>query len=183
MIATYETITTLDGIDFDSLYAGSVASIDVFYRFPEGVVTYEQRRQFIREHLQSAIDGTNPVIMREGDTFLMHKTVIDGQDLSLHAGYINAAGDTFRHVVLLSKPDASGSRSWSYAPEFYAAKKAYYDSLGITKFEANAIKETPLHNSILSRVSANVVSISETNSIAGDPARPEKEFVQYIMPL
>lgn len=178
----FQTISSLDEIDYDRVYNDSAAAVDAYYRFPEDVVTLEQRRDFTRDRLLSGIDGTWPLQV-EGETFFMYKIIIDGWDHSLHAGFIEADGCTFRHTWMFASQISSEIRAITYSTDFYDAKAAFFQENGITHFKANAIKGTPLHTSIENRVAATVLDVTETNPREGDPARPDKEFVQYIIPL
>jgi hypothetical protein len=138
MNIAFQQITTLDQVDFNDLFLSSFPDIDNNFIWGEQLQTVEQKQVFYQNQLQSAIDGDSP-LQREGETFLMYKMTIDGNDHVLAAGFIEpTTPGTFRGHWYLTKK-YNNSRTWIYAANTASVRAQFFASHGIGQYK------TPTH--------------------------------------
>ena len=150
---TFETVTNIDDTEFQSLFDDSVAYLDAgaypWSLFPN-VTTNTQKR----DHLRAAFNDllTNGIVWRVYD---------DDGVLLLNAGI--KTGNTLSWLLGLVKADANGSKAYLYGDDYRNARDAYWTNIGITSWTLETAGEnTPIHNHLKSRVTANKLGKSLT---------------------
>jgi hypothetical protein len=152
MNIAFQQITTLDQVDFDGLFLSSFPDIDNNFIWRRDFQTAEQKQAFYQNQLQSAIDGES-YLQQEGETFLMYKVTIDGNDHVLAAGFVEpTTPGTFRGHWYLTKK-YNNSRSWIHDSNTAPVRAQFFASQGIGQYK------TPTHAD-----SAFLASIKRNNA-------------------
>lgn len=99
-------------------------------------LTQDQKKYFWRKFLRpmGRIVETTP--FEEPEPYVFKSLAIqssDGYILHLYNGYID--GNTWVEERGLTRPDASGSRAYTFTNDFWTPKYTYLKSLGITKIK------------------------------------------------
>lgn len=164
MNVAFQQITTLDQVDFDDLFLSSFPDIDNNFIWRQDLQTTEQKQAFYQDQLQSAIDGES-YLQREGETFLMYKVTIDGNDHLLAAGFMEpTTPGTFRGHWYLTKK-YNDSRSWIHDVNTAYVRGQFFTSQGIGQYK------TPTHAdsaflAAIKRNNANTI-VDETSTEMG----------------
>ena len=150
---TFETVTSIDDTEFQSLFDDSVADLDAgaypWSLFPN-VTTNTQKRDHLRATFNDLL--TNGIVWRVYD---------DDGVLMLNAG--KKSGSSITWLVGLVGQDANGSKSYLYSSDYTTARNAYWTSISITGWTLETAGEnTPVHNHIKSRETANAIGTVST---------------------
>lgn len=138
MNIAFQQIQSLDQVDFDDLFLSSFPDIDNNFLWRPDFETVEQKQAFYQDQLQSAIDGES-YLQQEGETFLMYKVTIDGNDHLLAAGFLEpTTPGTFRGHWYLTKK-YNDSRSWIHNANTAYARGQFFSNQGIGQYK------TPTH--------------------------------------
>ena len=132
MVITHQKITSLAEVDFDYLFIESAPRIDGNFLWHNPRASVPEKRDFYYNQLSEAINGASH-LRRDGEIFFMFKSLIDGQDKELSAGFIGDNGQ-YRLHWNLSAPDATGSRNWIYTQEARESRRALLNASGITSY-------------------------------------------------
>lgn len=129
----FQTVTSLAEVDFDGLYSSSLPDINNNFLWAENLRTDEERKEFYRTQLLSAMAGES--YLSSGNEFFMYKIVIDGVDHLLAAGFIEPSPRCFKGHWFLTKA-YNNSRSWIFAPETTPIRSAFFASYNIDMYKA-----------------------------------------------
>lgn len=154
-----ELIESLDAIDFDYMFSESFSRLELNFIWPVNVTTYEQKKEYFLNRLQSAIDG-DWKLKNDDDTFLMMITKADGVIVEFSAGYLEADGGLSLHWNLTA-PVPGGNRNWRYSPEAQQARKDFAVSIGATSFKEHTYVGSLLYRTLKSRATAGNYTIEE----------------------
>lgn len=154
-----QLIESLDEIDFDYLFSESFSRIELNFIWTPGVNTYEQKRDYYRRQIESAITGDWP-IRNADDTFLMIATKVDGVVVEFAAGHLEIDGSLSLQWNLTA-PVPDGNRNWRYSPEAQQARKDFATSIGATAFKEYTWVGSLLYKMLKSRTSAGGYTIEE----------------------
>lgn len=143
---TFETATSIDDTEFNTLFDASLAVLDAgaypWHLFTE-VNTVEQKKL----HIRSAYDR----LLTEGFIWRVYD---DNGVLLLNAGI--KAGNRATFLLSLIKPNAEGTKSYLYTDEFNNARNTYWTEIGITGWTIEtAGKDTPIHKHFSNRSGAS----------------------------
>lgn len=147
----FETVTTIDDTEFDTLFNASLAVLDAgaySWHLFTNVDTVEKKKA----HIRSAYDR----LLTEG--FVWRVSDDDGV-LLLNAGVKTGNRATF--LLGLVKPNAAGTKSYLYTDEFNNARNAYWTEIGITGWAIETTgRDTPIHNHFSNRNSTSKLGAS-----------------------
>lgn len=132
MVITHQKIASLAEVDFDYLFSESASRIDGNFLWANPSATFSEKKEFYLSQLQDAIEDRSH-LMKDGEKFFMFKSLVDGEDKELSAGFIGVDG-RYRLHWNLSAPDSTGSRNWIYTKESRDSRKALLNSNGITAY-------------------------------------------------
>lgn len=165
MTVIHQKITSLAEVDFDYLFTESASRIDGNFLWNPSF-TLEDKKQFYYNQIQDAIEGKSHLI-KDGETFFMFKTMIDGQDKELSAGFKGIDGK-YRGHWNLSAPDNTGSRNWIYTKETRDSRKLLLNSEGITAYSMPTYVGSDLYKFVKYRKNAgNFELLEERPTIPG----------------
>ena len=166
MIIEYKEITSLEQVDFDSLFYQSLSRLDANYLWGRDNLTPEQKRDiYYNRLLDATLDKSH--LKKDGDRFLMYKILVDGVERELSAGFVS--GTTYIPYWHLTAPDPTGSRNWLYLPETREARKAFFYERVIYSMAIRTFKGSELYNIIKSRsTTGNFQILDERPTIEGD---------------
>ncbi len=175
----YVKITSLEEVNFDYLFNQSLQNLDNNFIWGPGIVTDMDKLNAYKTQIISAMNNEWAVGRNSTDVFFMYKTVVDGQDLELSAGFIE--GTIFKGRWNLSSVDSTGSKNWIYTTDNREARKAFYNNNGLTSYAMYTFVGSELYNFIRYRASAGNFTISaEFPTIEGDNP---KNLVTLIIDL
>lgn len=162
----YVKITSLAEVNFDYLFTQSLSSLNNNFLWSNPAWTDAEKKDFYTNQILQAIEGTWH-LKGPQDTFFMYKTVVDGEDKELSAGFVE--GTLYKGRWNLSTPDINGSKNWIYTAENRTARKAFYTSNGLTSYVMYTLVGSELYNFIKYRASAgNFTIASEYPTVEGD---------------
>lgn len=159
MIITHQKITSLSEVNFDYLFLESVTRMEGNFLWARPDFTVEEKRDFYYNQLQDAIEGRSHLI-KENETFFMFKTILDGEDKELSAGFIGQNG-VYRGHWNLSAPDSTGSRNWIYTQEARDSRKALFNANGIVAYSMPTFVGSDLYRFVKYRENAGFFKILE----------------------
>ena len=134
MIVEFVQINSLDEIDFDTLFNESYSRMENTFLWHHSLATYELRKKFYYDQLQSAINGTWP-IKNDTDTFIMIITKVDGAVVEFTAGFRDLDGYISLRWHLTSAAGTTANRNWRYSKEALQARKDFVASIGVVGFK------------------------------------------------
>lgn len=158
---SYQKITSLGEVDFDTLFLASFDLFDRSFPLPTSF-TYEQKKQLYLDQLQSAFDGSWSV-KNTDDTFLIYKGLVDGSECALTGGYVQSDG-AFRVHWMLTAPSGN-NRNWLYSSEHRAALKAIFAQESVVYYMACTFVGSDIYNIIQSRKAAKFFTVAEEGPI------------------
>lgn len=154
MLLQFEQVTSLNQIDFDTLYANSSAAFDRNFpwnlAFPLQTPTIEEKKNFYLNQLQQAINS-NSSLQHENEELLMFKVLLDGKVVMFKGGFVEADQITHRGHWFLTDTDDTGSRNWMYSAEFDEAQRNFYAQFGITHHKVLTYEGADLYRMMKSR--------------------------------
>lgn len=154
MALQFELVTSLDQIDFDTLFYNSSAAFDRNFpwhlSFPGIEPSYELKKNFYLNQLNQAILGTSP-LRKENEKLLMFKVLLDDKLVMFKAGYIESDQITHRGHWFLTDTDSTGSRNWMYTPELDEGQRNFYAQFGITHHKVLTYVGADLYRMMKSR--------------------------------
>ena len=134
MTPTYQTFTTLDGIDIDTFIRASIPYMDAgTYDWPPQCVDEASKIAFLRGYIDELIGLSN--------TYSYYMT-IDGYMVSVM--FCQKFGTTLRTLLTFVRPDKNGSRAFNYRPKTFAAWKQFLASEGFDQMEGLVTRDSPL---------------------------------------
>lgn len=161
----FQTITSLDEVDFDDLYESSLPDINNNFLWAPHLETDEQRKEFYRNQLSLAIAGESP--LANGNEFLMYKVQIDGVDHLMAAGYIEENPRCFKGHWYLTKKH-NNSRSWIFAAETTPIRTAFFAQHNLETYKAPTHTDSALYLAFKRNIGDNI--IEEVPSFEGAPS-------------
>lgn len=151
---TFATVTTIDDIEFDSLFWASLPELDAG-SYPwhlYGTLTDLEKR----DHIRAAFDR----LLIDG--FVWRVSDDDGI-LMLNAGV--QEGATAKWLLGLVKENAAASKAYLYSEDYRNARNAYWAQIGITSWTLEtAGANTPVHTHLLNRNAANAIGKTLTET-------------------
>lgn len=168
-----QLINSLDEIDFDYLFSESFSRLELNFLYPAGITTYEQKKEYFLNRLESAITG-DWHDKNDDDTFLMIVTKADGSVVEFSAGYLETDGSLSFHWNLTA-PVPGGNRNWRYSPEAQQARKDFAASIGATSFKEHTYVGSLLYRTLKSRAQSGNYTLEEY--IPKQPAVMPKQMV------
>lgn len=159
MIISYEKIASLNEVNFDYLFIESFSRLDTNFLWYKPDLTFSDKKEFYLNQLQSAIEGKFP-LEKDGDRFFMYKTLLDGEEKELSAGFIGIDG-SYRGHWNLSASDTLGSRNWMYTKEARDARKILFNSNGAYSYTIFTFIGSDLYKFIKYRRNAGNFNIIE----------------------
>lgn len=131
----HEEIKSWDDLDFDSIFDQSTSRLDQnFFSIANHVKTYEDKKKFYKDQIQSAFDGLWS-LKQEGETLFLYKGIYDGIVMEFCGGYIENDGITFRGHWYLTAPDSAGSRNLIHTSEAADSRRAFYQQHGLSQYK------------------------------------------------
>lgn len=121
----FSTVTSMDEIDFDRLFEGSLEYMDANFVWPEGVTTTEEKKAVLHRLATFGVSGQE--IM--GGKLYAHKVSIDGADTAF--GYGIMRDGELEQLFGLMAPDLNGSRAFIYDDAYLAEYQSFLDSQGV----------------------------------------------------
>lgn len=168
-------IDSLDDIDFDYLFSESYVRMENTFLWAPGINTYEQRKQFYFNQLQSGIDGTWP-LKNDTDTFVMIVTKVDNEVVEFAAGFM----DEDRYLSLrwhLTAPGSTGNRNWRYSAEANQARRALVSQLNAAGFKEFTWKGSLHYRMLRMRAQTGNFTLEEVPSEATHPTHDLVTFI------
>lgn len=167
MTVNHQRITSLSEVDFDYLFIESVDKIEGNFFWWRPSLTVAEKKDYYYKQLQDAVEGRSPLI-QENETFFMFKTLLNGQDKELSAGFIGQDG-VYRGQWNLSAPDSTGSRNWIYTQETRDSRKALFNENGITAYSIPTFVGSDLYKFVKYRENAGFFKILEEKPTVEGP--------------
>lgn len=134
MTPTYQTFTSLEGIDIDDLILSSIPYMDAgTYEWPAQCVDTQSKLEFLRGYIDE--------LMGFSGSYSYHMT-IDGRIVSVMFGF--RIGSTLRTLLSFIRPDKTGSRAFNYRPESFAAWKQFLASEGFDRMEGLTTRDSAM---------------------------------------
>lgn len=155
----HQEIKSWDDLDFDSIFDQSITRLDLnFFRIAKHVETYEDKKQFYKDQIQSAFDGTWSV-KQEGETLFFYKGIYDGVVMEFCGGYIENDGITFRGHWYLTSPDNIGSRNLIHTSEAAEARRTFYQQHGLSQYKIPTYVGSSLHQWMNMRINSGAITL------------------------
>lgn len=150
-------VNSLDEIDFDALFDGSYPQIDDSFIWPD-LTTLEEKKQYYRNQLESAINGTWP-LTNKSERLFMFKGIYNGVVMEFVAGYIEEDNETFRGHWCLTQSDDSGSKNKIHIAPAQQARTAFYHSNGIYYYKTPTFKNSMFYRWIKYRNNSGAIEV------------------------
>jgi hypothetical protein len=128
MNISHVIINSLDEVDFDGIYDGSLDSVEKNWP-SDSPLQGEQIKTHIRNMIQSALDNEWPGlnVHSQSDTHILFKHITaDGVLEGRHS---------------FSRAESNGSRNYLYLPATVESRNQFYRDIGITKIKYNNLPE------------------------------------------
>jgi hypothetical protein len=129
MIVQIEPIQSIEEIDYDYLFDQSYSRMDNTFLWAPVLNTYETRKAFYRNQLQTAIDGTW-ALKNDDDELIMFVARVDGEIVEFSAGFLETTGYISLHWHLTAPTTNEGNRNWRYTQQAHEARIACLTALG-----------------------------------------------------
>lgn len=140
-------IHSLDEVDFDGIYDGSLDSIEKNWPTNNSLQGTEIKNR-VRDIIQSALDnewpGLNPRTPNDAHILFKHVDLDTGIDMGLVSAYITSDG-TLDGRHSFSRATSDGSRNYLYLAETVENRNQFYRDIGITKIKYNLPKDSHLY--------------------------------------
>tara|TARA_R110000822_G_scaffold5031_5_gene21783 strand:+ start:5239 stop:5781 length:543 start_codon:yes stop_codon:yes gene_type:complete len=170
MTFVYEHIPSFENFaEFDDVFDASESRLDLnFFSIIPGIITSEDKKNYYRLQIESAIAGTWPM-MNEGETLFLYKGVVDGVVVEFAGGFIETDGVTFRGHWYMTSPDSTGSRNPIYTAEAAESRRSLYTEHGLTGYKVLTYVGSSLYQWFKIRINGGAMTlISETEKEMGD---------------
>lgn len=169
MSIVFERIHSIEDFDYDAMFQASEIHLDEnFFAKVPYPLTYEEKKQYYKDQLQSAFDGKS-YLQRENEQLFLFLGVFDGIPMEFGGGYIENDGETLRFHWYLTAPDTNGSRNILHLDSTADIRKVFYNAHGITKYRVETYVDSPLHKWMkLRAASGHRVILSETTTVISD---------------
>ena len=180
MIVQMQTVDSIDGIDLDTLFAESVARMDMNYIWAPGINDPAAKKNHYLGQIQSAIDGTWP-LKGDTDTLFMFTTTVDGILADFAAGYKQADGIVSLRWNLASDNPAL-SNNWRFSPEARDERKRFSAEHGIDGFKHYTWVGSLIYRMLKTREQAGYVTLEEAPLVIdGQNPFPNYQMVTIIV--
>ena len=127
-------ITSLNDIDFDGLFAGSLPRMDAgTFIWPEGITSEAEKKAYMWARLEKILAQSNN---------LSYLHTVDGEQVAAIFGVKN--GNMYAAGLSLVRPDSNGSRAFIYRQDVLDAQKAFFAEHGIEGMSGIVPKDSPL---------------------------------------
>lgn len=168
MSIVFEQINGWDDFDFDDIFDKSSSRLDLNFFSVANQVSDADKKQYYKDQIQSAFDGTWPV-KQEGETLLLYKGTYDGVVMEFCGGYIENDGITFRGHWYLTAPDDAGSRNSIHTEEAAISRKNLYQQYGVTQYKVLTYAGSSFHQWMNIRINSGAITlISQTEAPIGE---------------
>ena len=176
MSIVFEQINGWDDFDFDDFFDQSSSRLDLNFFSVANQVSDDDKKQYYKDQIQSAFDGTWP-LKQEGETLFLYKGTYDGVVMEFCGGYIENDGITFRGHWYLTAPDDTGSRNRIHTDEAAVSRKNFYEQHGMTQYKVTTYVGSSFHQWMNIRINGGAVTlISQTETSLG-----EKTFITLVI--
>lgn len=167
-IIIHEEIKSWDDLDFDSIFDQSTSRLDLNFFSVANQVSDDAKKQYYKDQIQSAFDGTWP-LKQEGETLFFYKGIYDGVVMEFCGGYIENDGITFRGHWYLTAPDNTGSRNRIHTDEAAVSRKNFYQQHGLTQYKVLTYAGSSFHQWMNIRINSGAVTlISQSETPLGE---------------
>ena len=158
MSIVFEQVNGWDDFDFDDIFDKSSSRLDLNFFSVANQVSDVDKKQFYKDQIQSAFDGTWSV-KQEGETLLFYKGTYDGVVMEFCGGYIENDGITFRGHWYLTAPDGAGSRNPIHTEEAAEARRTFYQQHGVTQYKIPTYVGSSLHQWMNMRINSGAITL------------------------